>query len=199
MSTLFKMTITGTLALLFLGTLCVSKATALCGYVGGPMAPVQPQHWQGPAQFGPASFLLVAEKDSDDRIVGFWKVKFFVVDEDGKASVIDNGFAQWHSDGTEIMNSSRPPATGNFCLGVWKKSGRSSYKLNHFALSYDLDGNFIGPARIYEEVTLDHSGNHYDGTFTIEQYDPSGNLLAHIAGQVTATRITVDTPVEEVL
>src|SRR5207253_11056554 len=36
MSTLFKTTITGTLALLFLGTLCVSKATALYGYVRLP-------------------------------------------------------------------------------------------------------------------------------------------------------------------
>jgi hypothetical protein len=30
--------------------------------------------------------------------------------------VIDAGFAQWHSDGTEIMNS-HAPATSNFCLG----------------------------------------------------------------------------------
>ena len=195
MSTLFKTTITGTLTLLFLGTLCVSKATALCGYVGGPIAPVQPQHWQGPAQFRPAPFLLVADKDSDDRIVGFWKVEFALEDE-----VIDSGFAQWHNDGTEIINSgSRPPATSNFCLGVWKKSGRSNYKLNHFGLSWDSDGKFIGPARIQEDVTLDHSGNKYTGIFTIDQYDPSGNLLAHIAGQVTATRITVDTSVEDFL
>jgi hypothetical protein len=85
MSTLFKTTIAGILALLFLGTLCVSKATALCGYAGEPMAPVQPQHWQGPAQFGPASLLLVADNDSDDRIVGLWKVEFTL--EDG--TVID--------------------------------------------------------------------------------------------------------------
>src|SRR5262245_20249003 len=105
MSTLFKTTITWTLALLFLGTLCVSKATALCGYVGGPRAPVQPQHWQGPASFRPASLLLVANNDADHRIVGLWKVEFVL---DG--TVFDNGFAQWHSDGTEIMNSSRDPS-----------------------------------------------------------------------------------------
>src|SRR5262249_48798331 len=109
MRTMGKTAITGTLALLFLGTLCVSKATALCGYAGGPMAPVQPQHWQGPAPFGPAALLLVADHDSDDGTVGFWKVEFVL--DDG--TVFDNGFAQWHSDGTEIMNSSRPPATGN--------------------------------------------------------------------------------------
>jgi hypothetical protein len=82
--------------------------------------------------------------------------------------------------------------TGNFCLGVWQKSGRSSYKLNHFGLGWDANGDFIGPARIAEEVTVDRSGNHYEGTFTIDQYDPSGKLLAHVTGHVTATRITVD-------
>ncbi len=44
-------------------------------------------------------------------IVGFWHVKFiakgngFIPD----GTVIDMGFSQWHSDGTEILNSSRPP------------------------------------------------------------------------------------------
>jgi hypothetical protein len=156
---------------------------------------VQPQHWQGSAPFRPTSLLLVADNDADDRIVGFWKVEFML--DDG--TVFDHGFAQWHSDGTEIMNSSRPPATGNFCLGIWQKSGRSSYKLNPFGFGWDLNGTFIGPARIQVEVTLDHSGNTYAGTLTVDQYDPAGNLLAHIAGQVTATRITVDTPVEHVL
>jgi hypothetical protein len=53
---------------------------------------------------------------------------------------IDSGYVQWHSDGTEIMNSGRPPQNGDFCLGVWEKTGRSRYKLNHFAL-----GNVIDP------------------------------------------------------
>jgi predicted ATPase len=33
----------------------------------------------------------------------------------------------------------------------------------------------------------------------IDQYDPRGNPLVHVAGQVKATRITVDTPVGDVL
>jgi hypothetical protein len=161
----------------------------------------QPQSWQGPAQFRPASFLLVTQEGSDDRIVGFWKVKFISEGSSGipDGTLIDNGFAQWHSDGTEIMNSSRPPATGNFCLGVWRKSGPTSYGLNHFGLSSYLSGNLIGPAQIREDVTLDYQGNHYVGTFTIDQYDVAGNLLAHIQGRITATRITVNTPVGDVL
>jgi hypothetical protein len=201
MRPLFKTAITGPLALLFLGTLGVSKATAQCGYAGGPTATVQPRHWQGPSRFTPALFWLVGDNGSDDGIVGFWKVDFVSDGSPGipDGTVIDHGFAQWHRDGTEIMNSSRPPATSNFCLGVWQKRGPSRYQLNHFGLSADLSGNLIGPARIQEDVILDSSGNNYEGTFTIDQYDLSGTLLTHIAGHVTATRITVDTPVEAVL
>jgi hypothetical protein len=137
MKTTFKKVI-GTLILLLVGTV----SNAECGYTEGHRAgATQPQSWQGPAQFRPASFLLVADQEgSDDRIVGFWKVKFVSDGSPGipDGTVIDNAFAQWHSDGTEIMNSSRPPATSNFCLGVWQKSGPSTYKLNHFALSSDL-------------------------------------------------------------
>ena len=69
----------------------------------------------------------------------------------------------------------------------------STYKLNHFALSWDPTGtNLIGPANIREEVVLGRSGNSYAGTFTIDQFDTDGNVLAHIAGRVTATRITAD-------
>jgi hypothetical protein len=50
----------------------------------------------------------------------------------------------------------------------------------------------VGPANIREGLLLDRSGNNYVGTFTIDQFDLSGNTLAHIAGQITGTRITVD-------
>jgi hypothetical protein len=76
-------------------------------------------------------------------------------------------------------------------MGVWKKTGQSSYKLNHFALSWDPTGKtLIGPANIREEVVLDGHENSYSGTF--DQYDTEGHLLAHISGLVTAQRITAD-------
>jgi hypothetical protein len=67
---------------------------------------------------------LVADHNARDRIVGFWKVQFVA---EGNADIpdgtpIDDGLAQWHSDGTAIMHAGlRPPMTGNFCLGVWQK------------------------------------------------------------------------------
>ena len=83
--------------------------------------------------------------------------------------------------------------TGNFCMGVWKQTSHSTFKLNHFGLSWDPTGTtFIGPANIRSEVVVDRSKNSYSGTFTVDQYDTNGNLLAHIAGNVSAQRITAD-------
>jgi hypothetical protein len=181
-------------------TVFAPRASAQCGYVEGSTASAsfeQPlSSALGPFELRPASLLLVSDQSSDDAIVGFWKVTFVAKGNAGipDGTPIDAGYAQWHSDNTEILNSSRPPATGNFCLGVWKNVGRSHYQLNHFALSSNPDGTMVGPANIREEVTLGRAGNAYTGTFTIDQFDSSGNLLAHITGQVTATRITVDTP-----
>ena len=99
----------------------------------------------------------------------------------------------------QILNSSRAPATQSFCLGVWEKTGSSMYKLNHFPLSWNPDGTLLGPANIREEITLSPDHNSYTGTFTLDQYDPNGNNLVHLAGQVKAKRITVDTTITDVL
>jgi len=138
--------------------------------------------------FVPMSFHLVSDGNVDP-VIGFWKVSFSV-----QGQVIDSAFVQWHADGTEIMNSSRSPATQSFCLGVWERQNGRNYKLNHFALSFDPNGNFVGPANIREKITVADDGQTYSGNFTIDQYDTSGNVLAHVAGDITAFRITVNTP-----
>jgi hypothetical protein len=202
---IFKTAIIGTLAMVSLGMVFVAKAPAGCGnFEGYNESAIQPLSWQGAGEFGPGSLLLVADRDgSVDRIVGFWKTTFVSKGSPGipDGKVIDAGFAQWHSDGTEILNSgSRPPASSNFCLGIWKKTGRFHYTLNHFGLSWDTSTDTpLGPAQIREEIELDHGGDSYSGTFTIDQYDVSGHLLVHIEGTVTATRITVNTPLVDVL
>jgi hypothetical protein len=141
-----------------------------------------------------------AESEDSDPIVGFWRVKFISKDNNGipDGAVLDSAYVQWHSDGTEIMNSSRAPETQSFCLGVWTKTKPSRYKLNHFAISW-ANGTLLGPANIRESVALSQDGNSFTGTFTIDQYDQLGNLLVHLVGQLEGKRITVDTPVADVL
>jgi hypothetical protein len=159
------------------------------------------------SQADPASLQLVA--DNTDSIVGMWHVTFTAWgNESGppNGAPIDNALVTWHSDGTELMNSARPPQDGDFCMGVWKKTGVNKYKLNHFAwLANDTAnapggiGNPAGPTRIFEEITLGPDGKHYTGRFTLDAYDTSGDRVAHIVGVVAATRITLDTTAGDLL
>jgi hypothetical protein len=137
-------------------------------------------------------------------IVGFWKVDFIAqgnANGPPDGAVIDSGFQQWHSDGTEVHNSgTRPAASGDFCLGVWENSGALQYKLNHFATSWTPDGSaYLGVANIHETITLSQDHNSFAGTFTIDQYNTGGNLLAHVAGNIQGKRVTMDTTINDVL
>ena len=134
-------------------------------------------------------------------IVGMWNVQFLSV---GNAShnpsipdgaQIDFGYTQWHSDGTELMNSGgHTPVTGNWCMGTWVRSGYFTYELNHWALSYDATSQALAAKiNILELVTLDPSGNEFTGTFTITVFDPaSGAKLDRLTGTLAGQRVTVD-------
>jgi hypothetical protein len=178
----------------------VSSARAQCASVlSSNTSLIQPQFLDGSGQFNDASF---AERGSEgDRIVGFWKAQFVAEGNNGipDGAVIDSPLVQWHGDGTEIMNSTRAPVTQSFCMGIWHKTGKFGYELNHFALSFNTDNNFVGPAQIRESITLNKKGDAYSGTFSIDQYDPAGNLLVEVKGSVTAARLTVDSTINQLL
>lgn len=141
----------------------------------------------------PAAFVEVAEGNA--VITGLWNIAFTAK---GNANIpdgapIDAGYATWHADGTEIMNSGRPPMTGSFCVGAWKAVGHRTFKLNHVALSWDPSGTtFVGPANIRQRVTVDSTGNNYSGTFTLTRYDTNGNVIVQILGVISAQRVTPD-------
>jgi hypothetical protein len=138
----------------------------------------------------------------DEDIVGLWHVKFISEGSEGipDGTEIDAGYEEWHSDGTEILNSGgHAPITSNFCLGVWEKVEHSRYKLNHLAIAWDATGeHLVGPGTIHAEVTVHPDHDHFSGTFTNDLYDESGNRLAHAVGKVTGVRIKVGTPVTSV-
>jgi len=186
MKTKSGMVIAG-LAMVIVAAMLGPIASAGCGNLDKPRTVAS--LWQEPP-----------EHEGLDPIVGFWRVNLVSKGNSGipDGTVLDAGYSQWHSDGTEILNSSRAPETQSFCLGVWKKIGHSHYKLNHFALSW-ANGNLVGPANIREDVILNHDGNSFTGTFTLDQYDQAGNILVHLVGQIEAKRITVDTSVTDVL
>jgi hypothetical protein len=175
-------------------------ALAICGSPNAPAKhPSGLQLQLGQAQLLPAALLRNIDDDKNDpSIVGMWHVVFTqeTVDETPVPhTVFDNSVVVWHSDGTEIMNSSRPAQDGNFCMGVWKKTGARQYYLNHIPWQgNDPTGNPEDGAQLIEGVTLSKDGNHYSGTFKFKAYDSDGNVSVTITGQMTATRITTSTP-----
>ena len=168
---------------------------------------VKPSSWH--PQMGGAH-LMNADEDSPS-IVGMWHVLFTAQTINGEAipapyPVIDNSVVVWHSDGTEIMNSARPAQDGDFCMGIWQRTGRLSYFLNHIPWQGNDTsggpggiGNPEGGAQILEQVTLSPDGNHYSGTFSLTAYDPLGNVEVTFTGTISATRITIGTKFSDLL
>jgi len=134
-------------------------------------------------------------QDHNAGIVGLWSVTF------SGGVPPDWGYSEWHSDGTEIMNSGgHTAATGNFCLGVWAQIGPSTYKLSHFALGYDPSADPAHPQNggalaakisIQETVTLDPRGNEFSGSVIETIYDPNGVKIAGpLSGTIVGHRVT---------
>jgi hypothetical protein len=150
-------------------------------------------------------FLLISDDEgwpANAGIVGMWR--FQLLGPDG-TTVVDDGYAQWHSDGTEIQNSGvHAPDTSNFCLGVWQRIGPNKYRLNHLPLGWTGTAGGGGtnlPAaaiQIIQTVKLTDN-DHMTGTFTLTAYSWDGSdglnvgsmLGAPLTGTVTATRVTI--------
>jgi hypothetical protein len=132
------------------------------------------------------------ERDSgrDASIVGFWNVTLLL---DG-GDLFDQGFEQWHSDGTELLvDNAFPPSLGNVCVGVYKQTGPRTYKLRHMTWNWDLAGTNTGWFVLLMTITMD-SGNRFSGTFLTDSYDLGGAVIPslHAEGTVQGSRITVD-------
>jgi hypothetical protein len=185
-----------------------ASANAACGDANRLGAILHRQSWQGSDVFQSGSLLRI-DDDENDPIVGMWHVTFTAQGNEigpPDGTPLDNALITWHSDGTELMNSARPPQDGQFCMGIWKKTGKNTYKLNHFAwFGNDTAnapsgiGNPTGPTRFFEEVTLGPDKKHYTGTFTLDAYDTAGTQVAHIVGVIAGTRITLHTTVPDLL
>jgi len=161
-------------------------AAAPAAFAGCGNASIQPASYQ--VGSNDSQLIRTALAEFGDRgIVGLWSVSFVA----GGAQ-IDWGYSEWHPDGTEITNSGgHSPASGNFCLGVYRQTGPNTFHLKHFPLAYDpATGLLAAKIILTEDVTVDRTGNNYAGPFTLDVYDPAGvTLLQHVAGTVTGHRV----------
>ncbi len=211
--------------------LATGPAMAGCGTGGIGSAGAKPMIYRSD---GSGGLLRTGffEPFRSSAITGLWKFVFRAEGDTGNGApakalplpngtLVDAGYASWHDDGTELMNSGRAPSSGSFCMGVWKQVGSRTYKLNHWALAWipdyqpgvtnswsqlpgGIDEAFhaFGPLNIQETITLTGANSGYQGTFRLTQYvndgtktpinDVSGAPVAFVVvGKVSATRVTV--------
>ena len=127
------------------------------------------------------------ETGSKESIVGLWQVQFIV-----GGQTIQDGYQIWNAGGTEVHNANVDPRGGFVCLGAWKRGPHGTFKLAHRALQYDTNGNFLGTVHLSETVTVGDGGSTHNGSFTIDFYDPSGNFVFEVTGDVKGERISAD-------
>jgi hypothetical protein len=204
--------------------LAISQAaSAECSYNYRQAAPTRPAPSDSagwletvyrPGALGAGRFVQIDDRGGvPASIVGLWKFQFI---SDGSSTQgppsgqqVDFGLTEWHSDGTEIMNSGgRRPGVGDVCMGVWSRTGLYRYHLYHMALGYETNppmtgpidtATYVGPTIMKLDVLLDPSGNHFGGHFSLTVYatDPDhpfdlSHQIVYIQGQVAATRVTAD-------
>jgi hypothetical protein len=167
-----------------------ATATAQCGASFNAMATAaasirnQSQATQSFVQNG-----SVAASDNavNTSIVGLWHIRFLVGDQQ-----IQEAFQIWNVGGTEVHNPNVDPRQGNICLGAWKEAAPRTFQLAHRVWFYDVSGNFQGTGNLSETLVLGDKGNTHSGTFTLDIYDPAGNLVAEVPGTVVGERISPD-------
>jgi hypothetical protein len=142
-------------------------------------------------------------------ISGLWRTVFTATSP--FEGVYDEGFQQFHEDGTELMISRGvPPDLGNVCIGVWKRDAGGVIKLRHTTWNWtgqsvfsdDPDQAFANAfsnmptGHVLLNVTLrtNSAGTTFSGTWTAAGYDDDGNLIdgSEAEGTVEAERIAAD-------
>jgi len=144
-----------------------------------------------PQLLGAASGAATASAGSDASIVGLWFTTFYAGDG---PDVWDQGYEQWHSDGTELaIDNAVPPSLGNVCVGVWKQDGRT-IRLRHVTFNWNPDGSKAGTFLLLMTATVDRGGKTFSGRYVSDSYDLDGNVIPelHAEGAVRSERITVD-------
>jgi hypothetical protein len=135
----------------------------------------------------PKSGQAAAASDNsvNTTIVGLWHIRFLVGDQQ-----IQEAFQIWNAGGTEVHNPNVDPRSGSLCLGAWKEAAPQTFKLTHRVWFWSTDGVFQGTGNLSETLTLGDRGNYHSGSFTLDIFDPLGNLVAEVPGTVVGERIS---------
>ena len=80
------------------------------------------------------------------------------------------------------------PALQTGGKGVWSHTTDSNYAFRFKDFTFDSSYVFTGWVIITGETTVDATGNTTAGPATVDIYNPSGGLVAHLCADAVATR-----------
>lgn len=92
-------------------------------------------------------------------------------------------------DGSIIEITSR---AGNLSagLGVWKKTGPSTYRTKFYKYRFDGTGAYVGKTVVRETLVLS-SRRHVTSTSTTDIYNASGDLVTHLENTAEGRRVRI--------
>lgn len=126
-----------------------------------------------------------ARAGAKPTIVGLWHDVHTASD----GTLFLEGYDTWHDDGTEDELGNLPPATGELCVGVYTKHGKTIDLTAHVTFLYDMSGDYQGTLDLVEQNKVASDGNSYTGTFDAKFYDTTGTLFNEVTGTTTADRL----------
>ena len=139
-------------------------------------------------------------------IVGQWQVVMTAFPGTPGEFIYDVAFQQFHTDGTELMNSAGvPPTIGNGCIGVLERGSQGASRLRHMTWNWNGD-EVLGDAPtgyFLLDATLrpNSQGTAYSGTWKAASYDLGAGPLgsggppqagSEAEGTLQAVRISVE-------
>lgn len=102
----------------------------------------------------------------------------------------------FHADGTFIETSliDYLPPQGPPGQGVWERTGSREFALTIYGVSVgDLTNPQLqGTYKVRSKLRLNRAGDEFSGPFTIEIFDPSGDLVATLEGTAQGRRARVE-------
>jgi hypothetical protein len=76
--------------------------------------------------------------------------------------------------------------------GIWARTGDHQFSLTGYQFEFEVLNIFNGTFKVRAKFTLDRDGEHFDGRYRVDFYDPNGNLLFSGDGGLAGNRIHLE-------
>lgn len=132
---------------------------------------------------------MASQESKKTAIVGSWLLTLEIGNK-VVASYTSDGVAIGSSQGDVSLSPDFPASTAQH--GAWKYMGGQQFGISLASVLYDVPtAESRGLLKIHLLVTVNNQADQFNGTASVEVFDPDGNLEATFSFGVQGTRIDV--------